>query len=187
MKKINMNTVQEAGGFSRPEAGAYVCVIRKVEDNESKEYLRIFYDIAEGEFKGYYDNLRADHPDWENAGSYVRSYKARALPFFKRFCSAVSKSNGSFVFDGGNINADERTLTGKKVGIVFQEEEYYGNDGEKKTRLIVYKEFPADQIDKQKIPNMKKVADDQEYQVAGKGDDSFMNLPDSDEDEIPFS
>ena len=71
---------------------------------------------------------------------------------FKRFCSAISKSNGNFVFDGGSVNADEKTLIGKKLGIVFQEEEYYGNDGNIKTRLIVNREFPIDKLTEQKVP-----------------------------------
>jgi hypothetical protein len=79
---------------------------------------------------------------------------------FKRFCSAVSKSNGAYVFDAGAVNADENTLIGKLIGLVFQEEEYYGNDGSKKTRLIVNREFSVDQIDKQKTPKKKELPED---------------------------
>ena len=94
MKKIDMTNVQEAGEFKTLPAGAYICVITAVEDVPNKEYLKVSYDIDAGEFKYYYSSIRLNHPDWSWAGAYVKSYKPTALPMFKRFCSAVSKSNG---------------------------------------------------------------------------------------------
>lgn len=155
MRKIDMTDVKEAGEFKRPEAGAYRCIITDVEDIKEKEYLKVFYDINDGEFKGYYTEMRDNHPDWTWAGAYVKSYKPTALSLFKRFCSAVSKSNGNFVFDAGEVNAEEKTLIGKELGLVFQEEEYYGNDGSLKTRLNVYRECPVADLEKQKIPDKK--------------------------------
>ena len=163
MKQINLANVSEASDSKRPTAGAYCCIIRNVEDIADREYLKITYDIHSGEFKGYYDELRANHPDWGWCGAYVRSYKPAALGMFKRFCSAVSNSNGGYVFDAGNVNADEKTLIGKVVGLVFQEEEYYGNDGEKKTRLIVNKEFPytsEKDLATQRIPSIKRLKEE---------------------------
>lgn len=182
MKKIDLTNVQEAGDFARPTPGAYICNITDVVDVSDKEYLKIFYDITEGEFAMYYTNMRKDHPDWEWAGAYVKSYKPKVQGLFKRFCSAVSKSNGNYVFDAGAVNADEKTLIGKQIGLVFQEEEYYGNDGNKKTRLIVYKEFPCDEIEKQKVPSLKRVQEDET-----PGDLSgFINVPDGADGEVPF-
>lgn len=181
MKRVDMTNVQEAGEFDRLPAGAYVCVITGVEDFPAKEYLKITYDIAAGKYEGYYEKLRKDHPDWAWVGAYVKSYKTKALPMFKRFCSAISKSNGNFVFDGGTVNADERTIIGKKIGLVLQEEEYYGNDGEKKTRLIVNRECPVDKVSAQKIPDVKKLP--QEPESA----DAFMNIPDGIDEEMPFA
>jgi hypothetical protein len=180
MKRVDMTEVKEAGSFERPEAGAYACVIRKVEDFPQKEYLKVTYDIAAGKFEGYYDQMRADHPDWAWAGAYTKSYKTRALPMFKRFCSAVSKSNGAFVFDGSTVNADERTLIGKRIGIVLQEEEYYSDSGEKRTRLIVNKEFPIDKLAEQKVPAPKLLPEDP------KGAESFVAVASGTAEEIPF-
>ena len=160
MKKIDMTNVQEAGEFTTLPAGAYICIIRNVEDVEDKEYLKVTYDIADGEFKGYYDDIRSNHPDWEWSGAYVKSYKTKALPMFKRFCSAISKSNGNFIFDGGAVNSDEKSLIGKKLGIVLREEEYYSNSGDKKTRLIVHREFPIDQLAAQKVPDIKRLPEE---------------------------
>lgn len=182
MKPIDMSNVTEAGDFDRPAAGAYICGIYSVEDVPEKEYLKITYDIIEGDYKGYYKQLREDHPDWSWSGVYIRSYKEKARGIFKRFCSAVSKSNGNYVFDAGNVNHDEKTLRGKKVGLVFQEEEYRANDGSVKTRLIVNKEFPISDIDKQKIPDIKKL----EEPAAGSDADGWVNVPDGLPEEIAF-
>jgi hypothetical protein len=177
MKAVDTTNVQAAGDYKRPEPGAYICTLEKVEDVPDKEYLKITYDISEGEFAGYYSDMRANHPDWAWAGTYCRSYKEKALGMFKRFTNAVSKSNGNFVFDGNTINADEKTLAGKKIGLVFQEEEYYGNDGEKRTRLIINKEFPVGEIASQKVPKLKTIKDD---------DTSFNNVPAGSAEEVPF-
>lgn len=182
MKKLDLTNVQEAkDGVTKHPAGPYSCKITAVEDFPEREYLKITFDIAEGEYAGYYSKGREDHPDWAWYGSYCKSYKPKALPMFKRFCSAVSKSNKNYTFDGGAANADEKTLVGKKIGLTFQEEEYYGNDGELKTKLIIYSEFPLDKIAEQKVPKVKKLKEETPKTV----DDGFLNLPDSGDD-IPF-
>lgn len=183
MKTIDLSNVKEAGDFQRPAPGAYVCTITSAEDVPAKEYLKIGYDIAEGEFKGYYSQMRKDHPDWTNAGTYYRSYKPTALNMFKRMCSAVSKSNNKFVFDG-NTNADESTLVGKKIGLVLQEEEYYSNDGEKRTRLIVNKECAVADVPTQKIPSLKAIKEDPADVSAIVND--FSSAPNG-EETVPWS
>ena len=186
MKAINLNNVQEAGtGSNRLPAGGYVAIIEKVEDFPEKEYLRVTYDIAEGEYSGYYGQLRKDHPDWnENGwlGAYVKSYKEKALPMLKRFCTAVSHSNGNYVFDLKN-NSDEQTLVGKYIGLVFREEEYYGNDGSIKTRLSVSFECSADKIRNAdyKVPDVKRLAPETPETANG-----FAPIPDSVKSELPF-
>lgn len=186
MKAIDLSNVNEASEFKRVTAGAYICTITAVEDVAAKEYLKVTYDIAEGEFKGTYTKIRTENPDWVWVGAYVKSYKPKALPMLKRFCSAVSKSNGNYVFDAGNVNSDETTLVGKKIGLIFREEEYWGDDGEKKTRLKVYSEFPVSEIAKQRVPEKIKVSDDD--MPADKNSD-FVNVNnDNGEDmsEVPF-
>lgn len=183
MRKINMDDIQEAGEFRRPTAGAYICVITDVIDIPEKEYLKVGYDIDSGEFKGYYTELREAHPDWAWCGAYVKSYKQTALSLFKRFCSAVSKSNGSYVFDAGQYNSEEQTLVGKKIGLVFQEEEYYGNDGSVKTRLKVFREFPIDKLDEQRVPDKKLIQ--KETPTAANAADVFVKA--GIDEELPFA
>ena len=190
MKRVDMTNVQEAGEFTKLPAGAYICVIRNGVDVPDKEYLKVTYDIAEGPHAGHFDDIRKDHADWAWVGAYVKSYKTTALPMFKRFCSAISKSNGAFVFDGNTVNADEMTLIGKKLGIVLREEEYYSNSGELKTRLIVHKEFPVSDIDKQKVPDVKKLEGAMRSTTtpatAPASASDFMNVSDGIDEEVPF-
>ena len=177
MKKLDLTNVEEAkNGSNRHPAGPYICKITAVEDMEEKEYLKVSYDIIEGEYKGYYSKGREEHPDWDWFGIYVKSYKTKALPMFKRFCSAVTKSNDGYTFDGGAANSDEKTLIGKKIGLTFREEEYYGNDGELKTRLIIYSEFPVSKIGEQKTPSIKKLKE--EVSTVSTNPADFMKMDD---------
>ena len=57
MKTIpNYNNIDpnEGGSFGNLPEGGYVCVITKVTDKPDKEYLEIEYDIAEGDFAGWW-------------------------------------------------------------------------------------------------------------------------------------
>lgn len=186
MKAItNIASVQEATGESkRLQAGGYICKYTNVEDVPKKEYLYMEFDIAEGEDKGYFAELEERAGFW--AGKCYRSYKENALPMFKRMCSAVTKSNKGFIFDG-NEHCDESTLIGKKVGILLGEEEYIGNDGSVKTRLRVVREMSVDEIKegKFKIPPLKKL--DNFKDDSAKSDDGFMNIPEDSDEETPFN
>lgn len=179
-----MTNVQEAGEFPKLVAGGYVCRYTNVEDKPDKEYLYMEFDIAEGEFKDYYKQMNENLKFW--GGRLFRSYKEKAQPMFKRMCSAVTKSNPGYLFDG-NTNSDEKTLVGKLVGLVLGEEEYTGNDGSLKTRLYVYAEKSVDDIRSGnfKVPPLKKLADGTPT-ASTTADTSFMSTEGTDE-EVPFN
>lgn len=146
MKQINnWNEIKEAGEFDSLPAGGYVAVIKNVEDDPQKEYLKISFDIAEGNFKDYYLELYKSMNFW--GGSFYRSYKETAQAFFKGFITAVEESNAGYKF-----NFDETTLKGKKIGVVLREEEYVPqqgpNAGQVRTRLIVDEVRSVDKIRK---------------------------------------
>ncbi len=184
MKPItNIANVQEAGDSVKLPAGGYVCKYTKVEDNPDKNYLYMEYDIAEGTFKDYYKQLEERANFW--GGRCYRSYTDKALPMFKRMCSAVTKSNKGFIFDG-NEHADETTLVGKYVGMILGEEEYVGNDGSTKTRLYVAREISVEDIKANnfKIPELKKLQDNN----ASSTDNSFVDkVANTTEEEVPFN
>lgn len=132
MKKIDLSNVKEVGNgnYKKLPAGGYVLKIVKCEDVPSRNRLDFFFDIVEGEYKGFYaDRYKSDtreNKKW--GGRFSKSYdenNERALPFFKQFVTAVQNSNNGFVWDGEH----EQQFVKKLVGASFREEEYIGNDG----------------------------------------------------------
>lgn len=154
MKSIDLTNVKEASESVRLQPGGYVCKIVSVRDVPADEKLIVEYDIVEGDFKGYYETLYSKHGFW--AGKTTRSYKEKALPFFKAFITAVEQSNRGYRW-----NSDENNLVGKLVGIIMQNEEYRGNDGEVKSRLNAwgFRDVSKIRSGDFKIPADKKLAD----------------------------
>jgi len=180
MKKQNWDAVQEATEFERPVPGAYIIKIVRVEDNEEKEYLKIEYDFAEGQFKGYYKDLFEAKDFW--GGSFIRSYKEKALPFFKAFKTCLEASNRGYFFDEEHLD----DMRGKVLGIVLGEEEYKKNDGTVGKRLYVnqVRTVKAIQDGDFKIPELKKM-DSATSPVPSGGTGGFAELND-DDGELPF-
>lgn len=179
MINVDWNTVQDT---EYPGAGGYAAKIIKVEDNSAKEYLMVYFDIADGKFKNYAQKT------YEEKGFYPYrmpwSYKQKALWFFKLKKMAVEETNKGFVFKN-----DPQSLVGKFCGIVLGEEEYRANDGKKKKRLYV-----AEVISGQKfrngdfaVPDLKKLEETDYPPVNAPSDYSndFAMIKDDDAN-LPF-
>ena len=181
MKPINnYETVQASSGeFARPQAGGYICKIVNVIDvpmnhtTGKGDYLKIEYDIAEGDFRGYYKAL-VDRFGGTWSASLIRSYKENALGMFKHFMNCVEKSNKNYEWDW-----NETGLIGKTVGFVLGEEEYENSVGQVKTRLVVKQVKTVDEINNGdfKVPAPKKLA------TTNTGNSPVQ--PETDED-LPF-
>ena len=182
MKKIDMTDVQESKEFKRPKEGPFICKITGVIDHPTEEYLEIEYDFAEGEFAGYNSETRKAHPDWTWFGKYRQYYTEKSMPFFKAFCTSVSRSNGNYVFDAFK-NTDEQTLVGKLIGLNFGEEKYDANDGTVKTVYKVRRTFSIDKLSEQTIPNP---VDNTTKRPVTMTSDSLFVSPGVDE-ELPFA
>ena len=177
--------------YRRPSPGAYVCKITKVLYTEldpttnKGNHLKIWYDIDQGEFKGYYSEMRErfgtkdDVNDW--VGRHFVSCKESAKGMFSRFCNAVNESNANFVFDG-KTHCDEQTLVGKRIGLVFREEEYNSNMGEVRIKLSVAWECPVSEVKDQPIPKTKRLP---ETPTISNSSDLFV--PAGDDEELPFA
>lgn len=165
MRNIDWSKVQEAGEYAKVTPGGYIVRIVKVEDNEQGEYITVYYDFVEGELKGYYAQLYKAKDFW--GGRFVRSYKEKALPFFKAFKTAVERSNPGYTFDN-----NPQSLVKKYVGVVIGEEEYLGNAGEKKVRTYVDRTVSGQRIREGdfKIPELKRLKPQ---------DDPFTELADT--------
>lgn len=175
MKKINWNEVPDPVELPRLEPGGYICKITLATDEPKKEYLKLEYDIAEGEFKGHWNELYKSKGFW--GGTFFRSYKEKALSMFKGFLTAVKESNPGFVFEN-----DEKRLEGKLVGLVLGEEEYRKNDGSDGTRLYVAAIRSVDKIRKGDF-----VVPPKKLLQAGSGNsDGFYPVGNVDDSDIPF-
>ena len=173
MRNINWNEIEEAQEYKRVTPGGYICGIVSAQDFPEKEYLKIEYEIAEGEFKGYYKELKASKGFW--GASFIRSYKENARPFFKAFITSVQNSNNGFIYDN-----DESKLRGKYVGLVLGEEEYKANDGNIKKRLYVAQVHSIDKIRSgdYEVPGFKR--------LETKTDFNTGFAPMDADDEFPF-
>lgn len=150
MKNVNWNEVQD--DIRRPVPGGYAAKITEVIDKEDKEYLLIRWEFADGEYKGCNQETFDALGFWPIA--FVKSYKEKALRFFKGFKTAVEESNRNFVFKN-----DPQSLVGKYMGVVLGEEEYLDKEGNLKTRLYVnqVRSGKAIRDGDYKIPELKKL------------------------------
>ena len=176
MKKFdNWESVEEVGNSVQKilPPGGYVGKITSVTDVPEKEYLKIEWDISEGEYKGNGASCVERNGFLPSANRFVRSYKESALGFFKGFISSVEQSNPNWKWA-----FDEKQLVGKTIGVVLGEEEYRKNDESIGTRLTVKRTIPADDVRKGnfKIPDKTKLKE--EYKPV-----SFTPVDDG---ELPF-
>ena len=176
-------TPQEPGYFSNPAPGGYPAVILRVEDREDRQYLEIQWDFPSGPYQG------ANQETFSRAGFWPitlrRSYKDKALGFFKSFLTALEESNPGYRFDGRNING----LVGKRMGVVLGEEEYQKRNGEIGERLYVYqvRSLAAIQSGDFKVPELKKLKSPSGAPAARPGGVSVPYEPyEYTNDDVPF-
>lgn len=183
-------------GFERKEQiewemlpkGAYVIKILSVKEETSDKgsYLKMAFDIAEGEQKGFYkrlfDNNTNEDKKWNNDAVIYLSCPDDDSPQwlvdnFNKFLTAVEDSN-----EGYHWNWDENTLKDKLVGAKFrlEQSEYNGK---------VYDHIkPLWYIAAQKIRDGKfgKLPNDKLVESKPSTSNDFMNVPDTSAEEIPF-
>ena len=184
MRKIeNYDSIQASSGeFARPGNGGYILEIVNVTDvpfnaqTRKGDYLRIDYDIAAGDFKGYYTAQNERFGGGKCYANVIKSYKEKALGMFKHFTNCVEESNPGFKW-----NWQEDNLVGCRFGATLQEDEYEPTDGSLGTRLIVKDIKTVKQImdGDFKVPTTKKMA------RAATPVSDFAVLDNSTED-IPF-
>ena len=160
MRKINdFDKVQEnSGGFKRIPDGAYIVGVKKVEDVSDKEFLRLELDVCKGEYKNWYqqqyDADKRETKYWPRDGVLVRSYKEKALPFFKGFITAITKSNPKFEWKW-----NEQDLKNKVFGVVVGTEEYLKKNGGVGTRPYIDSVHSVESIENgdYTVPDVKKL------------------------------
>ncbi len=164
-KPQGYDETQAYGEYETLPVGGYKCVIKKVVEEETtngKKYLKVGFDIAEGEYKDFYqkkfENDNRDNPKWSGIWTvFEEGYEPNTTnPKFKGFITSVETSNEGFKF-----NFKEEELVNKKVGLVFREEEFIGTDGQVHTGIKPYYAVSYEKAEEAKIPNKKELSDNQ--------------------------
>lgn len=134
-KPMGYDEAQVLGEYKPLPAGGYVCVIKQVREQFSRNdrpMIVIALDIYDGEHKGYYEksfraDTRADKKWGCNVYQLSEDDKGQCTRGFKTFITSVEKSNPGFqtVWGEGFCVA----FKGKLVGGLFGREQYQKNDG----------------------------------------------------------
>ena len=177
--------------FTQLPKGAYVIQIKDVKEEPNKNgngsHLTICFDIAEGEYKGYFqtmmENSTSEDKKWPYDARHYITVPADGCQTFiwdnwNTFFADLEDSNNGFVFGG-----DIKTLKGKLIGGKFyiEQTEYNGNIYDH-TRLKWT--CVADDVRNGKAGKMPK---DKLIEPAPKADaNGFMDIPEGTEEEVPW-
>ena len=170
-------------------AGGYVCEIKNLEyitTKTGKPQMKASLDIAEGEYAGYflrrYKAAQANgKAKWQCAyTTFVETPDGGTNPYYKGFISATQKSNPDFIINWAGEPAQFR---GKKIGMVFGEEEFIGNDGRKHVSVkpVACRNAEAIRNGDFRVPARKTLDD-----ASGVSDTSDTFTPVPADDDLPF-
>ena len=187
--------------FERLELGGHKGIIIKAEEYTSdfsgKTSLKVYVDTASDDkqpeyFKKQYENdTRIDRKYPNGAIKYVPiGEEENQIKMLKSFITAYENSNNC-QFDW---NKDWDQLKGKKIGIIFGQEEYTSQDGTTKLATKLNQFRSIDKVDNVKIPKVKKLdgayVDYEEY-INSKNSSNepfsdFGNIVEISSDSLPF-
>ena len=134
----NWDNVQTFSDRPKLPVGAYVCKVKQavVQSTDYGDQLCVLFDIVDGEYAGYYES------DFTSRQQQDKKWKGILRQFlpkddgserdewtkssFKGLTTAFENSNRGYQWDW-----DEKSLVGKKVGIIYRNEEweYEGRTG----------------------------------------------------------
>lgn len=185
--------------FEKLELGGHKGIIIKAEEYTSdfsgKKSLKVYVDTASDDkqpeyFKKQYENdTRIDRKYPNGAIKYVPlGEEENQVKMLKSFITAYENSNNC-QFDW---NKDWEQLKGKKIGIVFGQEEYISQDGTTKLATKLNQFRSIDKVDNIKIPKVKLLdgsyVDYEEY-IKSKNSDPFSdfeNVVEIKDSDLPF-
>lgn len=194
-KNFNMNEYNSAqastgGEYDRMPAGGYVCAIqavrvtgtdsygRAIDYPEDKQYVKLIFDIVEGDYAGKYSDDYWSGEDKDYGHCFYWSWKNMGA--FKNVVQCIEESNPGFDAMAA-FNADNWMLfIGKKIGLVIGEEEYLANDGSVKRRYTLPRAKSVQDIrdGKFRVPALKKLEGAQSAPAQQQtADDVYNDVP----------
>ena len=176
---------------------AYVVKIMNAKEVENKNssgrHLAIAFDIAEGDYKGFYmqqfEANTSEDKKWPNDAIYRLTVpddgsKQFVVDNWNTFFADLEDSNGGYVFTGDCAKLKNKLIGGK---FHIEQTEYNGNVYNH-TRLrwtCVADDVRSGKAAKN-MPNDKLLDARRQSAVASTDADSFMNVGSGSEEEIPF-
>lgn len=200
LKPSGYDEASAGGGYTPAELGGHYAQIKQVTETQSqsgKDMIVVLLDFVApdkqaGLFKSQFDSDTRDQRKWPNQGTKYIMVADYADPkatsrTFKGFITSVEKSNNYKVqWGGANWGVQ---FKGKAVGVVYGEEEDEYNGRVTMRPTIKYFCSTSDVATAQ-IPKPKYLKNSTNAPGAiGSGaarDNSFINVPDSADEEIPF-
>ena len=186
------------GEFQQLPKGKYVCIIKQVATQESKngnQQFVLLYDIAEGEHKDFYQKLfdadKAQNPSgakWR--GVFKQNMEGKGLSWFKGIITSIERSN-SFTFQWDKEN-NEAQMKGKKFGGVFRRRQYEADNGNRPIVTELFQIRSLAGLAEAEVPEDVLLPDEHLARPEPKSDaapigDGFMSIPEDSGDEgIPF-
>ena len=135
----DFDNVQVGSEFRPLPAGGYVCRVLKaqmVNNSIGLPMVEVMVDIIDGEYTQYFSNLFRNRQSSDPNAKYPFNGILKIIAVdengntkknFKSFCTAVEQSNDITL--PRDDQAFLNTLKGKEVGVLYQREEFVGNDG----------------------------------------------------------
>ena len=189
----NYNDVQVGGDYRALPGGGYVCKIKKAQmatNSDGLPMIKVAVDICEGDYAGYWQELfrsrMASDPNAEYPYNGVLRITAvdeegNTKKNFKSFVTSVEKSNNIEL--PRHDEAFLKALVGKEVGVLYQREQYRGNDGKER-----WSTKPKWYRDVETIRSGKFTKPEDVYLDDSLEDTGFTNVDsfNAAEDDIPF-
>ncbi len=199
-KPSGYDEARVAGEFTPVNLGGHYAVVKQVAERQSstgKDMIVVLFDFCNpdeqaGYFEGQYENDTRSQNErkWPFNGTkyiMVNDYQdpKKTSSQFKTFCSCIEKSNNYTIQWGGNTWAQQ--FKGKKLGVVFGEEEHE-YDGKISMRRVPKWFCGTESVATARVPEPKYLNGQgpatRQVQTDSNG---FMNISDDVKDEeIPF-
>ena len=188
------------GEFQQLPKGKYVCIIKQVVAKNSKngnEQFVILYDIAEGEYKDFYQKMfdadKAQNPSgakWR--GVFKQNMEGKGTPWLKGIITSIERSN-NFTFHWDR-EKNEKTLEGKKFGGIFWRRQYQKEDGSRPIITELYRIRSVAGLAEAEMPEDALLVDgpigrpeSSQAEIPSFVGDGFVNIPDgADDNGLPF-
>lgn len=208
MQKPNdYDQTKERGSYTPVELGGHYLVIKQVSEKKNKnggDMIVIMFDFAPEDaqaayFMNQYKNDTRSDKKWPNQATVYMNVFGRdgkTSQDFKTFCTCTEHSNNGFsAWNGAAFNA--AGFKNRKVGAVFGEQMDFYNGEEKKKRVLRWF-ISCDKVPEATVPKESATKAWKDWQKDGgsataglepgtQAFDDFMNVSESEMDELPFN